>query len=65
MLAFVVGVTGMAKMSIAILALPLFAMGDVTLLIRRRVPYLLPSFIIGFRAPERFSDRRSKTFPSP
>ncbi len=47
-LAFVVGVSGMAKMSIAILTLPLFAMGDVSLLIRRRVPCLLLCFIIGF-----------------
>ncbi len=56
-LAFVVGVTGMAKMSFVILALPLFAMGDVTLLIRRRVPYLLPSL------PRRLPVRRSDSGP--
>ncbi len=44
----VVGVTGMAKMSIAVLAIPLFAMGDVSLLIRHRVPFLLLCLIIGF-----------------
>ena len=47
-LAFVVGVTGMAKMSFVVLALPLFVMGDATLLIRHRFPFLVPLFLIGF-----------------
>ena len=47
-LAFVVGVTGMAKMSIAILAMPLLAAADVSLMVRYRVPCLVLFFIVGF-----------------
>ncbi len=53
-LCFAVGVTGMAKMSIAVLAIPLFVMGDITLLVRHRVPCLLLCFIIGFTSAGAF-----------
>ena len=47
----VVGVAGMAKMSVLLCALPLFVLADLALAIRRRRPaFLVPLLVVGFAA---------------